>query len=65
MGCDGEIGMAEARVVQQEAMGTFDGSSVYYKEDDDDSEPNTVGDDDDDAQTLLSYPTVSVLTFQS
>ena len=60
--------MAEARVVQQEAMGTVDGSSVYYKEDDDgddDSETNTVGDDDDDAQTLLSYPTESTLTFQS
>ena len=68
MGCDEEVVMAEARVVQLEGMGTFDGRSGCSKEDDDgddDSEPNTVGDDDDDAQTLLSYPTVSVLTFQS
>ena len=64
-GRDGEVVMAEARVVQNEAMGTFDGRSACSKDDDDASETNTVGDDDDDAQTLLSYPTESTLTFQS
>ena len=63
-GRDGEVVMAEARVVQNEGMGTIDGSSAYYEEEEDDSQTNAAGDGDDDDQTLLSYPTVSTLTFQ-